>query len=108
MFKFIDQKPILPWAGHTLLPFFLGQIRPEDSLFTYPEGKTASDFAHPEHMPVFLDEVVAAADQDIISACDGDRECIFDTCQTGDLSIGLDTKATDEQIIDDQNQASEF
>lgn len=74
-----------------------GRIEPDDSLFTYPDGTTAQDFQHPDHMPVFLDDVLANAPQHINDTCNNNTDCIFDAIQTGDLSMGLQTMASNQQ-----------
>ena len=79
-----------------------GQINASESLFTYLEGLYASNFSHPEHMPIFLDEAIANAPQDIVDICGSNQECIFDSIQTGDTSIGLTTADTNSRnSIDD-------
>ena len=78
-------------------------INPEDSLFTYPEGMGPEDFSFPNHVPRFLDEVVAEASQDVMDACDGDLMCIFDAIQTGNTAIGLMTKTLIETDIENRN-----
>ncbi len=70
---------------------FTGQLDAAESLFTYPEGMTAADFAVLDHDPPFLDEVVAAATADILQVCGANKECIFDSMETGDTNIGLET-----------------
>ena len=81
----------------------IGMINPEDSLFTYPPGMGPEDFSFPNHVPLFLDEVVAGASQDIMDDCDGDSMCIFDAIQTGNTAIGLMTKTLIETDIENRN-----
>ena len=86
----------------------IGEILPEDSLFTYPEGMGPGNFSHPDHIPAFLDEVVANASPEVLAACGNNTECIFDASETGDISIGLETMATNNMNNDDQEQASKL
>ena len=68
-----------------------GQITPEESLFTYPVGTDAASFAHPEHVPVFLSDVIASASQEILDTCGNDVNCIFDYAETDNPEVGLST-----------------
>ncbi|XP_064385443.1 uncharacterized protein LOC135334236 isoform X4 [Halichondria panicea] len=81
------------------------QIRPDDSVFTYPEGNTALDFAFPDHIPQFLDEVVATASVNVLTACGDSVQCIFDASQTGDISIGLETMIINVANVDYRQEA---
>lgn len=71
---------------------FSGQLQANESLFTYPEGLSYLDYAHPEHIPPFSEEVLANAPLEVIEACEGSADCIYDACQTGDMSVGLETR----------------
>ena len=79
-----------------------GEIEPSLSLFTYAEGMTAQSFSHPEHEPVFLDEVIESASDEILQLCGDNAECIFDAIQTGNTEVGLDTLESDNNNADDQ------
>ena len=57
---------------------------------------SADDFSMPDHIPAFVDEVVAGASMEVIGSCGGNERCIFDASQTGDLNIGLTTMKIDE------------
>ena len=83
-----------------------GQIRPDESVFTYPEGNTALDFAFPDHIPQFLDEVVATASVNVLTACGDSVQCIFDASQTGNISIGLETMIINVANVDYRQEAS--
>ena len=72
---------------------------PEESLFTYPDGLSATNFSHPEHIPNFLDEVVSSATDEIRSACNDNPQCIFDATETGDLAVGMATLQTSTSNI---------
>ena len=52
---------------------------------------TAEDFSFPNHVPGFLDEVLAGASPEVVDVCGSDSMCIFDATQTGDLAIGIET-----------------
>ena len=85
---------------------FTGQITPEESLFTYPEGTSAEDYAHPDHVPEFLDEVISTATVEVLSACGDSVQCIYDASQTGDINIGLETMVTNEANVVYRQEAS--
>ncbi len=91
---------------HMIFVIITGQIRPDESVFTYPEGNTALDFAFPDHTPEFLNDVVATASVEVLTACGDSVQCIFDTSQTGDISIGLETKLINEANVAYRQQAS--
>ena len=57
---------------------------------------TTADFSFPNHEPDFLDEVVAQASEEVVSACGGNERCIFDATQTGNVEVGLETMNTDQ------------
>ncbi len=77
-------------------------------MFSYPEGTTATNFAFPDHIPDFLDEVVAAANVDVTEACGGNVQCVFDASQTGDLNIGRETMKINEANVVNRQEASEL
>ncbi|XP_064385332.1 uncharacterized protein LOC135334155 isoform X5 [Halichondria panicea] len=84
------------------------QLDASESLFTYPEGLTAADFAVLDHDPPYLDEVVASASAEVLQACGNNVECIFDSMETGDINIGLETMAMISIIDEDERLASNF
>lgn len=53
-------------------------------------------------MPVFLNDVLAAASNEIHELCANNMECIFDTVQTGNSEIGLETLETQQTNMKDQ------
>ena len=63
----------------------------EQSLFTYPEGLSADNFSHPDHIPDFLNEVLANADSRIHDLCQDNAQCIFDVYQTRNEEVGRAT-----------------
>lgn len=82
--------------------FISGLIDPSESLFTYPPGESSADFSFPDHIPLFVDEVVNGASDEIREACGNNARCIYDASQTGNLNIGVDTMQTDETNQEDQ------
>ena len=91
-----------------LIPNHAGEIEPSQSLFTYPEGLTASNFSYPQHEPVFLDEVIHLASEEILQLCGDNAECIFDAIQTGNTDVALDTLQTDTTNSNDQMITCKF
>lgn len=81
-----------------------GIIEQEGSLFTYPEESTTADYQFPNHMPVFLTNVLATAPQDVLDACGDNNDCIFDAIQTGDINIGIQTMSSNQQNLVEQEQ----
>ena len=78
-----------------------------ESLFTYPDGQTYLNYSHPDHIPVFPDEAIDKASDEVLAACGTNKECIFDAVETGDISVGVKTMATIEVNLDDEAQACE-
>lgn len=89
-------------------PHYLGQVSPEQSLFTYPEGLSANNFSHPDHVPAFLDEVLEGADPQIRQLCDNNAQCIFDVTQTGDESVGMATMQFEMNTTMSEMEASMY
>lgn len=77
-------------------------------MFTYPQGLSARDFSHPDHVPAFLDEVIAGADPQIRQRCNNNAQCIFDVTQTGDEEVGLETMEFDLNTLQSQMEASKI
>ena len=88
--------------------FLSGEITAAESLFTYSEGQSAAFFSHPDHDPLFLDEVLASADNATLAACAGNALCVFDALQTGNLAIGLTTLEILEEIETTRVQSGIF
>lgn len=84
-----------------------GLIDPSESLFAYPPGLSSVNFSFPNHLPLFVDEVVAGATQEVLDTCGTNARCIFDATQTGNLAIGVDTMVTEETNEEDQMVAGE-
>lgn len=51
-------------------------------------------FSDPDHIPVFLNDVVASASADVLAVCGEDVACIFDFSQTGSESVAMATMET--------------
>ncbi len=76
-----------------------------ESLFTYPKGLTTEDFSVLFHDPPYLDEVVATASAEVLQMCGDNVECIFDSIETGDINIGLETMTMISIIDEDEKLA---
>ena len=59
-------------------------------------------------MPMFLDEVLDSASNEIRDLCGNDNECIFDVTETGNMEIGLETLQTSQDNNNDQMIACKF
>ena len=77
--------------NYSILVSLAGQIIEIESLFTYPAGTSFSNFTFPDHIPPFLSDVVGNASAEIISNCNNNPQCIFDTVETGNSEIGAET-----------------
>ena len=66
------------------------------------------NFSDPNHVPLFLDQILANATDEIVSLCGNNAECIFDATETGDMNIGLETLETNQNNNNDQMIACEF
>ena len=80
-----------------MLLFSTDQITSNDSLFTYPNGTSAANYSHAHYNPVYLQDFLANVSKSITIACNNDPTCIFDYHQTGNMTIGLGTLATNTQ-----------
>lgn len=68
---------------------------------------STADYSFPDHIPPFLDQVVASAPSEIVTQCAGNKQCIFDAVQTGNPQIGTDTLDTINSNTEDVMTASE-
>ena len=68
---------------------------------------SAEDFAHPDHVPDYLKDVVSTASMEVLLACGDNVQCIYDASQTGDVSIGMETMAINEANTDIRLEACE-
>ena len=84
----------------------VGEISAHESLFTYPDGLSAHDFSHPDHIPDFPDEILANADSHVRELCNDNAECIFDVTQTGNEEVGMATLEFDRNTRQGQMESS--
>lgn len=82
--------------------FQSGSINPSESLFSYPPGMSPEDFAFPNRLPLFVDDVVSGTSQEILDMCESNIKCIFDAMATGDLDVGIETLEMD--VTNQQNR----
>lgn len=71
------------------------QVKPEDSLFIYPTGKTAADYVNTNFVPAF--EPPCTTDEEKATGkelCGDRKDCYFDYCVTKDTAIALGTRTT--------------
>lgn len=85
-----------------------GQVNDGITLFTYPAGMSSEDFAHPDHQPDFLTDVVQSASADIVSFCNNDPQCIFDYSETMDETVAQTTMEVDRNNTQNQEIQSEY
>ena len=80
----------------------LGQISQSESIFQYMMGENVSTFSQPDHMPPFLDEVIAklVGNSTFTDVCGNDTECLFDFSQTGDEAVGMATMQFTEEVTE--------
>ena len=80
----------------------LGQVMENTTLFTYNPGENTSTYANASFVPIFLDEPINFATNELRVAaelaCQGDVNCLFDIASTGDVSVGESTKQVAVQI----------
>ncbi len=65
-------------------------------------------FSDPNHMPVFLDAVVANASREVLGLCGEDAACIFDFTQTGSEEIAMATMQTNANNTLDLEQIGKW
>ena len=85
-----------------------GQVNDGITLFTYPAGMSSADFAHPEHQPDYLTDVLQSAHPDVVSFCDNDPQCIFDYSETMDEAVAQTTMEVDGNNTENQEIQSEY
>ena len=96
---------------HTLLCSALGQITPDESIFTYEMGESTETFAMPDHVPVFLDELLADLNEvqraEVEEACGQDASCAFDLLETNNPALAQNSLETNTENLETQAVASE-
>ncbi|XP_077996694.1 uncharacterized protein LOC144450002, partial [Glandiceps talaboti] len=90
-------------------------VSADESLFTYKEGTSWSDYNDPSFTPLFLDELIIKFETEnptylsqVRSNCGEDDECLFDSLATENEAIGLLTKNTSSQISVQKNDLENF
>ena len=74
----------------------IGHVSQSDSLFTYHDGKTYNDY-NTETLTFSPNFGTGSLDSNSVlkaqaeAQCDGDYSCLYDTAQTGNVSIGIAT-----------------
>ncbi len=59
-------------------------------------------------MPVFLNDVLDSAPQEVLDACGDNNDCIFDAIQTNNISMGLQTMSSNQQNMVEQVLGGKF
>ena len=81
---------------------FAGQLSNDTTLFTYKPGESTSTFTNASFVPIFLDEPIHFASNELTAAaelaCQGDVNCLFDIASTGDVSVGESTKQVSVEL----------
>ena len=81
---------------------FAGQLSDNTTLFSYKPGESTSKFSNASFVPIFLDEPIQFASNELRTAaelaCQGDVNCLFDIASTGDVSVGASTKQVTVQL----------
>lgn len=72
--------------------YYLGQITEDESIFYYPDGKTAANYSHPDFKPIFLSTIDwynETYKQQVYSECKNVTECIYDYAVTGSKDFAV-------------------
>ncbi|XP_033098103.1 uncharacterized protein LOC117102007 [Anneissia japonica] len=81
------------------------RLTENESEFVYPPGMNYDDFNDKSFRPTFLDDLKANADADLLQqatdVCGSNTECLFDALATKNIEVGMNTKTTDEDNIND-------
>ena len=74
-----------------ILHFITGNVTQFESLFTYrvDQNELWQYYSHPNHIPVFADEIVGTGAQ--IAICGNNAECLYDLSQTNSTTFALNT-----------------
>ncbi|XP_015769331.1 PREDICTED: mucin-like protein [Acropora digitifera] len=88
------------------------QLSDNTTLFTYKPGESTSTFTNASFIPIFLDEPIQFASDELRIAaelaCQGDVNCMFDIASTGDLSVGESTKEVSVQLESEAQALENF
>ena len=84
-----------------------GQITETESIFTYDADESVRSFSDPNHMPPFLDELLASLmnDSTLTNVCGDNMECLFDFGQTGDVEVGMAAMAVEKEAATETQEA---
>ena len=66
-----------------------GNVSQSESLFTYLQGLSWQSYSHPNHIPVFADDIVPMDTQ--INLCGNDTQCIYDLLVTNSTTFAMAT-----------------
>ena len=72
----------------TKLSIAIGNVTQSESLFSY-KNAVFSSFQHPDHTPVFTNQLDPTADQ--LAVCGEDKQCLYDYSVTGSVEIATAT-----------------
>lgn len=74
-------------------------VSANESLFSYPPGRSHSSFQDPSFVPCFSEPQVANVTDDVRAVCGESRMCLFDVQSTGgNLAIAQQTARTAERV----------
>ena len=84
-----------------------GQITEEESIFTYEAGKSVEAYSNADHIPPFLDELLAGLmnNSTLTAVCGDNVECLFDFDQTGDVEVGMAAIAVENETTTEMREA---
>ena len=84
---------VIVLAGKTIVfkESFLypGNVSQSESLFTYMQGLSWQYYSHPNHLPLFADDIVPTHTQ--INICGNDTQCIYDLLVTNSTTFAMAT-----------------
>lgn len=60
----------------------------------------------PSFVPDFVADVVKNASQEVLDACNGDTQCIYDAVQTNNLEVGLSTTTIQQNLTKEIEEIS--
>ncbi|XP_067024678.1 uncharacterized protein [Acropora muricata] len=88
------------------------QLLDNTTLFTYKPGESTSTFSNASFVPIFLDEPIHFASNELRTAaelaCQGDVNCLFDIASTGDVTVGESTKQVSVQLESEAQALKNF
>lgn len=106
--QFLEEKKRLT-VHFVLFTTYTGQISSNQSLFTYPPGKTASYYMNSTFVPAFVAPCTTDVDRMLgQQTCGTNQNCYFDYCITKDVNIAIATKEFEALFHQDQATLSEI